>query len=296
MSNQRASLGLVIMVFVAMGGAVDALVVRLLAGEIPAIMIGFTRVAFGLLAILPLLVRRPQILRSQARWGHVFRAVLKLGSLVALFAALQSGVLATVTAIGFVSPLFVALGAWAFLREKQGVLRILGLITGFAGMLVILGPALGLGSQVAMTLALVSALLTASIQLMLKVMGARDSALTLVAWNLIISVPIAFLVAIWVWTWPTPFQWSLLALQGVLGTASQLGVTRALQLADASLITPVDFLRLPFVAVMAWLVFSEVPPLTSWIGGALIFVAILVLSLTNRKDRRHRMVDDEIGS
>lgn len=279
MQDRNAAMG---MALVALGGAVDSAIVRLLAGEIYPFVIGFTRVSFGLLVMLPLILRRPAMLRTQARATHVIRAALKLGSLVAMFAALQAAPLATVTAIGFAAPLFVTLGAWMFLSEKPGPLRLSGLMLGFAGVLVILAPAIGLGEGRALMLALMAALLTACIQLMLKVMGRTDRADTLVAWNLIISVPLAALPAWYFWTDPTAVQWALLALQGAIGTISQLGVTRALQLADASLVTPVDFLRLPFVAIMAWLAFQELSPASTWLGAALIFAAILLMAASAR--------------
>jgi drug/metabolite transporter (DMT)-like permease len=278
MRDSNASAGIIIMALVATGGAVDAAIVRTLAGDVHPFMIGFTRVAFGLMALIPFIVRRPEMLRTKARLGHVLRAGLKLGALVALFAALQSAPLATVTAIGFAAPLFVTLGAWLFMSELPGVIRIIGLVFGFAGVIVILAPGLAPGEGGAMGFALLSAVLTAAIQLILKRMGRSEPANTLVVWNLIVSLPLAIVPALFFWSSPTPLQWGLLAAQGVIGAVSQLGVTRALQLADASLVAPIDFLRLPMVAAMGWFVFSQVPPFTTWVGAILIFIAIVLLA------------------
>jgi drug/metabolite transporter (DMT)-like permease len=283
--------GILIMAAVAFMIALDAAIVRLLAGEIHPVMLAFTRVSFGLLSMGPFILRRPGILRTKARFSHVLRAVLKLGSLVALFAALQNAPLATVTAISFAAPLFLALGAWLLLGEVPGVSRLIGLMLGFIGILVILGPALGMAESTALMMAVVSAILTASIQLMLKVMGRADSALTLVAWNLIVSVPLAAIPAIWFWSWPTASQWALLALQGSLGTLSQMGTTRAFQLADASLVAPMDFLRLPLVALIGWIAFAQVPPGATYVGGAIVFVGILILTIgvrTRKAAKRSR--------
>lgn len=285
MQGQRALIGVAIMALVALGGALDSVIVRLMAGEVHPFVIGFTRAAFGLLAMLPLILRRPAMLKTQARAGHLLRAALKLASLVAVFSALQAAPLATVTAIGFAAPLFVTLGAWLFLSERPGPLRLAGLGLGFFGILTILAPSLGLGQGQALLLALLGAALTATIQLMLKVMGRADRADTLVAWNLILTVPLAAIPAWLFWTWPTPGQWLLLALQGAIGTFSQLGVTRAFQLADASLVAPVDFLRLPFVAAMGLTFFAQVPPITTWIGAMLIFTAILLMAASARARR-----------
>ncbi|MFS4439520.1 DMT family transporter [Paracoccaceae bacterium GXU_MW_L88] len=282
MFDARALTGMTIMGAVAISAAVDATIVRLLAGDVHPFMMAFTRVTFGVVGILPLIISRPSVLRSQARFAHILRAALKLGSLVALFAALQSAPIATVTAITFAAPLFVTLGAWLFLSERPGKIRIAGLFTGFAGILVILAPAMGLGTGQAFMLALLSAFLTSAIQLMLKTMGRVDSADTLVVWNLIISIPLALIPALLFWSTPTLAQWALLAFQGILGAYTQFGVTRALQLADASLVAPIDFLKLPFVTIAGWVFFSQIPRIESWIGAALILLSILFLAASSR--------------
>lgn len=288
--DRNALAGMALMAMVAVAGACDSAIVRLLAGEVHPFVIAFTRVSFGLVALAPVLLRHPAYLKTANRGGHVWRAALKLGALVATFAALQAAPMATVTAIGFAAPLFVTLGAWLMLSERPGPLRLAGMAVGFAGVVVILAPAMGLGEGQALLLALLGAVLTASIQLMLKVMGKSDRAETLVAWNLIVSIPLAAVPAALFWTWPTVEQWALLAVQGVIGTYSQLGVTRAFQLADASLVAPVDFLRLPFAAVVGWFAFAQVPGLATWVGAMLVFVAIVLMAASSSAAARQRGV------
>lgn len=291
-TDRAALIGVTLMLIVAFMNAADAMIVRLLSHDIHPFVMGFTRSTFGALVVLPLILRRPQMLRTKFRWMHALRALLKLLSLVTLFAALAGAPLATVTAIGFAAPVFVAVGAWVFLREQPRGLRILAAALGFAGVLVILRPGaggalVGGGGEVGtyLLLALLSAILLTTIQLMLKVMGQRDSADTLVAWNLLATVPIALIPAIWFWTTPTPAQWGLLALQGAFGAANQTLVTRAFQLADASLVAPIDFLRLPLVAGLAFLLFGEVVGAAVWGGAALIFVSTALMAATTRSRR-----------
>ena len=281
MRDGSALMGVLLMLLVALMSAADAVVVRLLAGEIHPFVIGFTRVSFGLLAMLPWILRRPEMLRTRRIGVHVLRAALKLGSLVALFAALAGAPLASVTAIGFAAPIFVSVGAWFLLSEQPQSLRVLAAVLGFVGVVTILWPAMhGGAAAVALWLALLSALLTATIQLILKVMGRTDRAETLVAWNLIATVPLALGPALWFWTQPTVSQWALLAFQGGLGALNQGCVTRALQLADASLVAPIDFLRLPLVAALAYMFFGEVAVMATWIGASFIVVAVVLMALT----------------
>ena len=281
MLDQRSLLGVSLMVLVAGMGAFDAVLVRLLSGGVHPVVMAFTRAAFGALAMLPWILSRPGIMKTSRHWLHALRATLKLGSLVALFAALASAPLATVTAIGFAAPLFVTVGAWLFFGESPRPVRVAGALLGFAGIVVLLRPTGG-EMNVALVYALISALLVGTIQLMLKHMGRTEKADTLVAWNLILTVPIALIPAIWFWATPTPTEWMLLGLQGALGAGNQFMVTKAFQLADASLVAPIDFLRLPFVALAAFLFFGEVSDQATWIGASLIFVAILMIASTSR--------------
>lgn len=277
-------LGVTLMLIVALLGAVDAVLVRLVSSEIHPIMIGFTRSLFGLLVVLPWIASRPGILASHYRFRHLLRAALKLASLIAFFAAFSLAPLADVTAIAFTAPLFVTLGAWIFLGEAPRLLRVVAIIAGFLGVVIVLRPGEN-GISTGLALALTGAILTALIQLILKPMSARDRTETLVAWNLIVTAPIAFVPALFVWTWPTAEQWALLGLQGALGALNMGLVTRAFSLAEASVIAPIDFVRLPIVAGLAYLIFGQTVPAGTWIGGAIIFGATLLMAKSAQRRR-----------
>lgn len=288
MIESRPLKGVGLMAFVALINAVDACLVRVLSPDVHPFVMGFTRTLFGAITILPMILRDPAILRSRWRGMHILRAVLKLGSLVALFAALAGAPLATVTAIGFAAPVFVTIGAWIFLGESPHPVRICAAALGFIGVLVILRPgAAGPDAEttIFLLLALLSAAMTAAIQILLKVMGRRDKAGTLVVWNLLATVPIAAIPAAFFWTPFGPEVWLLLAVQGAIGAANQTLATRALQLADASLVAPVDFLRLPLVAALAYAFFGEVVGAAVWIGAIFILGATVMIGATASRAR-----------
>ncbi|MCR8725651.1 DMT family transporter [Frigidibacter sp. ROC022] len=280
--DRSAMIGVGLMLLVAVINAVDAVLVRLMSPAVHPFIIGFTRSLFGLLVVLPWILARPRILRSHYRFRHVLRAALKLASLVAFFAAFASAPLADATAMAFTAPIFVSIGAWVFLSEQPRAIRVVASVLGFIGVLIVLRPGHGTGISIGLLYALLGALLTGVIQLILKPMSARDSTETLVAWNLILTVPIAIIPALWVWVTPTPAQWGFLALQGVLGALNMSLVTRALSLADASLIAPMDFLRLPIVAFLAFMIFGQTVSVSTWIGAAVIFGATLLMARSAR--------------
>lgn len=280
--DRAATIGVGLMLTVAVFGALDAVIVRTVSPSVHPFIIGFTRSLFGLLAFLPWILAHPESLRSHYRFRHVLRAALKLASLIAFFGAFASAPLADVTAIAFTAPIFVSIGAWIFLSEKPRTLRIVAVIIGFAGVFVVLQPGQQSAISTGLMLALLGAVLTAVIQLILKPMSGRDSTTTLVAWNLILTVPLAAVPASLVWKMPSTEEWLLLSVQGVMGALSMGMVTRAFALADASLLSPIDFLRLPLVALLAYLVFGQVAGLSTWIGGAMIFVTTVLMARSAR--------------
>lgn len=258
--------------------AVDAAIVRSLGGSVHPFVIGFFRAGFGALAVLPWIARDPSLLRTAHPLGqHALRAALKLLALVAFFAAFAQGPLTAVTAIAFTSPVLVVLEASALLGERLGPRRIAAALMGFLGALLVIGP-VGGGPTRAMGFALIGAGLTALIQLMLKSMSGRDGTGTLVAWNLLLTAPMVLLPALLFWTMPTLGEGALLALQGVLGAACMAPMTHAFGLADAAVVAPVDFLRLPLVALLAFALFGEVAGPATWAGGAIICGAALLAS------------------
>lgn len=283
--DRSALIAVGLMLVATLFGALDSLIVKALSGEVHPFVMGFTRAFFGLLVMVPWILRRPEILRSAYRFRHALRAGLKLAALISYFVAFGSAPLADVTAIAFTAPIFVTVGAWMFLGELPRALRVAAVILGFLGVLIVVRPLQDGGVSSGLLFALLGALLTAIIQLILKPMSGRDSTQTLVAWNLILTVPIAAVPALFVWQTPSATAFALLALQGVMGAVAMTCVTRAFALAEASLIVPIDFLRLPIVAGLAFMAFGQTVPLTTWIGGAIIFGSTLMTARSARARR-----------
>lgn len=281
--------GMLLMLLASLLMAVDSVIVKHLAGGVHPFIMGFTRAFFGCLLVLPFILVRPGILKSNYRFRHVLRAGLKLASLMAFFVAFTNAPLADVTVIAFTSPIFVTVGAWMFLSERPRALRILAVALGFLGVIAVLKPGQTGGMSAGLLFAVLGAVLTAVIQLILKPMSGRDSTETLVAWNLLVTVPIAAVPALLVWQMPTAEQWPWLIAQGILGAIGMGCVTRAFALAEASLLVPLDFLRLPLVAAFAYFLFRESVPVSTWLGGAVIFFSTFVMM---RSARARKRVDD----
>ena len=89
----------------------------------------------------------------------------------------------------------------------------------------------------------------------------------------VLQTPMALIPALYYWTWPEPITWIwLIGLAGA-GTAGHLAMTKAIKLAEVTQTQPLDFVRLPLIAVLAYFVFDQVPTIWTWIGGAVIFAS-----------------------
>nr|CAD6419389.1 EamA/RhaT family transporter [Rhizobium sp. Q54] len=273
---RKATMALISAVGAAILAAGDAVIVRALDGAVHPFVIGFFRAFFGALVLLPWIALRPAVLRStHPLRQHAVRAGFKLLAMVAFFAAFSWGPLADVTAIAFSSPIFLVLGAALTLGERPTPALTGAVIIGFIGALFVIGPS-GSGFSLAILLALAGAVLQSAIQLILKSMSKGDATGTLVVWNLLLTVPIALILAAPFWTMPGSKELGLLALQGVVGAACMGLMTHAFSLAPATIVAPVDFLRLPLVALGGFALFGERIALSTLCGGGLICCAALI--------------------
>lgn len=282
LSDPRIRTATGLMIGVTILAAIDSVIVRVLTEDLHPFTIVFFRSFFGLLWVAPWILRDRRALQSNYVFLHVVRAGLKMLSLFAFFTAIAAATLADVTAIAFTTPIFLTIGAWVFLKEPVVFKRVLAVVAGFAGALIILQPGQAEWST-PLLYALLGALLTAIIQLILKSMSAKDSTETLVAWNLIVTVPMAAIPLYWFWSSPSLENIALLALQGALGACNMAFMARALSLVQASYLAPLDFLRLPIVAILAYLFFAEIPTFATVIGGVVIFSSSLLLAKSSVK-------------
>ena len=278
--------GALLMGTAAGGMAVDTIIARMVVQEVHPTVLVFFRNLFSLMIMAPWLWRmRHSVFRTSRLSLHIVRNLLKIAALITFFTAVGLMPLASVTAIGFAMPLFAAAGAILFLGEAPSLRRTLSTLAGFMGVLLIIRPGaetLTIGAFAAVA----SAILQAGVGLMVKYLGRFDPPDTIVALTLVLSVPLAVLPALFFWTTPSLPILGLMVIQGGIGALAQICITRGMRKADASLMMPIDFVRLPLVALIAYLAFGEVPDSWTWIGAAVVFASLLTLLGVGRRRRR----------
>jgi drug/metabolite transporter (DMT)-like permease len=273
---------------------------RGLALQLDPMQTQFLRYLFGLLVMLPLLWHG-----TLASWwprhlgGQFTRGAVHTLGLVLWFVALPHIPLADTTAIGFTGPLFIMVGAWLFLREPMRWERWLATALGFAGVLIVVGPRLGLGAGGGGSeggfhhlLMLASAPVFAASFIITKVLTRTETAGVIVIWQALTVTLFSLPMALLAWQAPSALQWLGFAFCGLLGSAGHYCLTRSFRSADISSTQSVKFLELLWAALLGWLMFADQPTQTTLLGGAVILAATLWLA---RREHRRAVLAGEPG-
>ena len=269
--------------------------VRFLADTMTSPEIVFWRMLVSMTILMPYFAWKGiHLLKTQRPGMHAMRAVVNFGGMIMWFYAIGVVPLGKAVAIHFTLPLFLILLAVLFLGERVGIRRTCATVAGFCGTLVVLQPGnLAVGWPEMMILG--SAALYAGTVIFLKFMVKTETPLALTFYTnffiLLLSIPLT----IWLWVPPTVDDILPILFIGVTGTLAPFMYTSALRLADASIIGPTDFLRLPITSGFAFALFGEVPSEWVWIGGGIIFLSTWYITVRESRLEKQRKADDAAG-
>jgi drug/metabolite transporter (DMT)-like permease len=268
-------------------------VVRKLTFTMPATEAAFFRGFMGLLVMLPWLARQRPAIFFPRTWRFVLlRTALSCFGIICWFWALSGLPVTDVIAIQFTHPLFVIVGAALILREAVGPRRWLGVLVGFVGALIIIRPGM-IPFNVLILGALGSALSNSGVQIVTKhISGTVPGGVLAFYMNLLLT-PVALALAWDGWVWPGWEEAPWLIPVGLFGTLAHVFLTRALDCADASLVGPLDFLRLPIAALFGWVMFAEFSDLWTWVGAGVIITSVIYITRREARDAAAREKKEE---
>jgi len=250
-----------------------AIAIRYATRYVPTQEVAFFRNAFGLLALLPMLIRPGSApLKTQQLPRYFLRSAIGLASMLCAFWAIGHLPISQAISLSYSTPLFVTIAAVLWLGETVRMRRWAAVIIGFIGVLIIVRP--GSTSFTPGTLVAVgAAVLSSLVAIQIKQLTRIDGADTVVFYTYVFWVPLSLVPALFVWVWPTGLAWVWLVATGVLGTLGQLLWTRALRLGEVSALTPISFMQLPLVSLLGWLLFNETLDRWTVIGAGIILGA-----------------------
>ena len=281
------------MLWMALGGILFSMlntIARMISMQMDPYEAQFLRYLCGLIIMLPLLWRdgwaayKPVDIKGQFWRGGVHTV-----GLILWFTALPQIPLADMTAIGFTGPIFIMLGAAWFLGEPMHRDRWIAAMIGFAGVMVVVLPKMtGEGGWYNLVMLASSPVFAASF-LITKALTRYEKPGVIVMWQSltvsVFSIPMAMLH----WQNPTLWQWVGFFVAGILGTAGHYSLTRAFRTADISATQSLRFLDLVWASLMGWLVFSDVPSHSTWLGALVILLSTVWIA---RREGRRPVISD----
>lgn len=215
------------------------------------------------------------IVKTQRLPQHIVRNVIHYGGQLGWFFALTLIPIGQVVAIEFTMPIWTAILAATFLGERMTVWKVAAIVLGLIGVIVIVRPATGAvnpGQLIALAAAVGFGISVALVKLLTR----TESTLSIVFWMLVIQSAAGLIPTLFVWSWPSPHIWGWIALVAFCGTFSHFCMARAMLYADATIVVPMDFLRVPLTATAGWLIYSERLDLFTVLGAALILTGNLL--------------------
>ncbi len=264
-----------------MGGSITSFLTMAIAGRaiVPALdvfQVMEMRSIIGWFILLPLVLASGGFaaMRTKRPLQHVGRNLSHYCGQFAWLLALTMIPLAQLIAIEFTTPIWGALLAVLFLGERMNSRKIAAIVLGLVGVMVIVRPgatpidpghliilagAVGFGISVVMT----------------KSLTRTDSVVAIIFWMLVIQSAIGLIPAIMVWRTPDIWMWPWILLISFTGMSSHFCMARALSYAEATVVMPMDFLRLPLSALIGFLLYSESIDAFTAAGAALILVGNL---------------------
>ncbi len=265
--------------------AVSSGLVKAVSGDIPTMQIVFFRSLFAGMVVAPLLWRHGGIsaLATRRPWMHALRCTMGLGGMWCAFYGLGGLPLATNTALGFAMPLILTLLAIPLLGERVTWQRMMVVLAGLGGVLVICRPWTSGIALIPALVVLVGDVFWAATMITIRRMGAVGEAnVTIVLWFAIAGTVVAGITAIPVWVMPTLLQFAALAAVGVVSGLAQMLMTEGYRSGQASVVAPFEYGAILYTTLMGIVIWGEWPDGFTLAGIAIIVGAGLYLWRTER--------------
>jgi len=267
-SKPRAALWmsgwLLLMLFVAIGG-------RETLRDLNVFQVMEIRTWLGFAFLTPMILMNGGFatMKTTRLPAHVSRNLVHYAAQLGWFYALTLIPLSQLVSIEFTMPIWIAIMAAIFLGERVTIWKTAAIVLGLVGVCIIVRPAAGeinIGQVVSLAAAFGFAI---SITL-IKSLTRTESALRIIFWMLVVQSAAGLIPAIYTWQWPSAYVWLWLVIVGFCGTFSHFCMARAMLYADATVVVPMDFLRVPLSALIGWLLYAERLDIFTLLGAALI--------------------------
>ena len=241
---------------------------------LPAMQVVFFR-AFGTFVfIFPyMLYKRISVIGNNPMLLSL-RATLGLISLATFFMSIQRMPLGSAISIRYLGPIFGAILAYFFLKEKVNGMQWFSFAIAFLGVVVMKGVDFRIDNY-SFFLIVTSAIFVGMVFALIRFLGNKEHFLTIINYFMTFSL-VASLFFIPQWEWPLPSQYFSILTIGVFGLIGQIFMTRAFQLEEASVLAPFKYMELVFALIFTYFIFGETYTPIAFFGMLLIIAGMLL--------------------
>lgn len=276
--------GALILMLAAFGFSLMVAMVKIAGERLPVTQILFLRQIGMTIMLAPILIRSfPNSLRTNRLPLQIARIMLAMVAMMCGFTAVLHMPLADATAIAFAKSFFVTIFAVLFLKETIGPYRWSAVAVGFIGVLIMLRPGTEAFSIYGL-MAVIGAASAGLVMVIIRLLSRTEAPSTILAFQAIGVGLFMAIPAYLQWVVPTPVEWLLLAGIGVVSYFAQKANIYAYSYGEASLLASLDYIRLIYATLFGWLLFSELPSVSTWIGACIIIGASIYT--VHRESRR----------
>jgi drug/metabolite transporter (DMT)-like permease len=256
---------------------------KYLTSDYPVLQIVWARYAFHLLSLLPFIIwkLRPGELLPAPLTLQIIRALVLNADTFLFVAAMALIPLADGKAIFFAAPLVMTALAPLMLKETIGPRRIIAVVVGFIGALVIMRPDMQ-GIELGHALALGSAILYAIYMLLTRKVSGAGSILTTLAFPALVGTITLSFIMPFQWQAPDLNGWLLMLLLGALGAFSHYALIQAFYHSDAGTLAPFAYTEIISAVLFGLIVFDQLPDVWTWIGMAIVIASGLYVTFRAR--------------
>ena len=206
---------------------------------------------------------------------HIGRNLVHYIAQLGWFFSLTLIPIGQVVAIEFTMPIWTAILAASFLGERITAWKAAAIVLGVIGVVIIVRPAAGEVNP-GQLIALAAAVGFGVSMALVKSLTRTESSLAIIFWMIVVQGVAGFVPTLYVWIWPSAYVWGWVVVIAIVGTFSHYCLASAMRYADATVVVPMDFLRVPLSATVGWLLYSERLDLFTVLGAVLILTGNLL--------------------
>lgn len=242
--------------------------------HIPLFQVVFFRNFFALLPLfLVIYFYKLEIKSINNVKMHIARAILGISSMSLFFISLRYVHLVEMQTVSFSSVFFISILSVIFLGEKIGYRRIIAIVFGFLGVVIILEPNQNIFSNYSILPLIASLFLSFAVIALKKILKTNNNILSIWVFTMMCTlISLCFYNQSWIW--PNNLDLLFMISSGVLGFIAQICLTKSFQLADASLLAPLDFSSVIWSFFLGYLFFNEILTSNILIGGTIVLLSV----------------------